>query len=132
MKKIILIFLIIFFTSPIYAIEPGLHDHATYWNYSGDTITAKWSTVNNATEYEVLLIHVETDQVTALGKTPNIQISFVLKRVGHYFLKLRALNDVGESPWTITSESENCRVNGEPRSFWIYAQIPPIEDLILE
>jgi len=143
MKKTIaiLFILIAIFTTQCYALDTGLYDHATHWVNSGETVTVAFESATiNVTEFEVEAIHLETNVTTMLGKTPASQgstfsfssITFQLPRMGHYIFRVRAINVVGESIWSISTDSSVSRVNNEPRSWWVYGQLPPVTGIIIE
>lgn len=125
MKKIIIIFIILCLSSLSFSFEKGVYEYKTHWIYSGESVKLSWDPVNNATEYEVIAQHLETEQEIAMGKTSNTSISIVVQRVGHYIFKVRAVNDCGKSGWATTIDSYP--VDGKPS--WVYAQLAPATGL---
>ncbi len=138
MKKIILIsfMLISMFASYIHAFEKGHYVFATRWVYVGDTIELGWEPIDNIIIYEIKAYHAETEQLIDLGSTTSISTTYTFNKVGHYIFIIRSITLVdGEtktSDWSHTTQPENSRMNGEKQAWWVYAQIPPIEGLILE
>ena len=133
MRKFILFFIIILATTSYsYGFEKGLYEHTTYWMYSGETATLGWDPVPNADKYEIVVIHAETEQEIALGFTTDTSITFKLPRIGHYIFKVRTWDDDLYSDWAITTDPFYARVNGVNKSWWVYAQLPPVDGLGIE
>ena len=77
MKKIIISLLFLIMTSPfVFSLEPGTYSYVTYWSYSGNTVNVEWDITNGADEYEINVIHLETEQMISIGRTHNTHLSF--------------------------------------------------------
>jgi len=137
MKKLIYIiitFLILITQS--FSFEKGHWKFDTLWKYVGDTFTLTWGPVTNATKYEVIVYHAETETQLYVGETTNTEIDYTFERTGHYIFMIRAYKmENGVEVYTDyshTTQPEKSSVNGEPKGWWVYVQLPPILDFGLD
>ncbi len=134
MKKILsLTLLFIFLTVPsLYALNKGTYYYTTHWRYSGDTVTLSWNVSEGAYDYELNVIHVETDQLIITARTVNLQIPINLPRMGHYIFKIKAWTQDRSNSSIWSTSILNGKVGEVPGPWWVFAQIPRVVGVIIE
>jgi hypothetical protein len=140
--KLLLVGLFMLFPTLLFGGE--VYDYVTFWGYTEETIPIAWdgdpvNAIDEVTQHEVEMYHVEHKQVIASGKTthPNQQMTLVFPRSGHYIVKVRSCHDIGDPPvydcseWTESTNAERSTVwveasqTYESRAWWVYKLISP-------
>ena len=110
----------------------GKYDYYTYFVTTGAQITVEWLVVSNAKHYEVQIYNIERKEIKAIGITGNTEMIFSLSRTGHYAARVRAVNDIGASAWSESTDPTVATVDGTPRGWWLYGYLAPPGPIIIK
>jgi len=98
-----------------------------------ESCTVAWDVAENATSYEVKPVWVDSQgdkHQYASIPTTNTQLTVYRPRGGFFVFYARSLRSAPgeedqESPWIASTNPEYATVNGQPKGWRVYFEIPP-------
>jgi len=84
---------------------------------SGRSISFDWPDISNAEIYQVRLNLIQTNTISAIGNTPNSQISIAIPKTGLFAFQVRGGRHVGQAdeewtPWYSSDQPGTMLVDG--------------------
>ena len=112
---------------------------ATQWNealyLAESAVTVAWDRTtegDQAESYEIVAVWEGPQGIRgefAVGSTAELQIVVSRPRVGFFSVKVRAVNEEGEtSDWAISTDPSRALVDGQPRGWRVYFFLPAPSD----
>lgn len=125
MKKIKLLILLL-----IFSLGFTWTDGRMYTFGGNETVTVAWDPSPGATYYEYRLALFKRNPISYLsqGTTTDTRVTHIRPRTDFFRSEVRACNDAGCSIWAESTDPKYATVDGQPMSWWIYWEMPKVEE----